>query len=269
MNDICNLDYVNIEEGSNGFRGPGSGVNFTGIYWECIDEDPLFADALNDDFSITWMNYPVEDTTKSPCIDRGSPNIGSDPDSTCCDIGAYCFFQQLDVPVALLADSITNTSFLAQWTNAYGALGYYLDVAEDMNFTIWVLKDQQIDEGTTYLLEGLTPNTTYYYRIRSFNTALTSNYSNVEEVTTTWTGLIEVNTDQVSMYASRHSIYVNVKSTGSIPGEVCVYNLSGQQLKRRQLVAGTTIVGLEVPDQIVIVKVIYMGKAYQQKMMLR
>ena len=56
-----------------------------------INEDPLFADAENGDFSLTWANYPIIDETKSPCIDSGNPLSPPDPDGSITDMGAILF----------------------------------------------------------------------------------------------------------------------------------------------------------------------------------
>ena len=58
-----------------------------------IDADPLFADPENGDFHLTWTNFPIPDSTMSPCIDTGDPNSPLDPDSTRADMGAYYFDQ--------------------------------------------------------------------------------------------------------------------------------------------------------------------------------
>ncbi|MBC8526507.1 MAG: right-handed parallel beta-helix repeat-containing protein [Candidatus Cloacimonetes bacterium] len=58
-----------------------------------IDADPLFADPQNGDFHLTWANFPIPDSTMSPCIDTGDPNSPLDPDSTRADMGAYYFDQ--------------------------------------------------------------------------------------------------------------------------------------------------------------------------------
>ncbi|MEA3475345.1 MAG: choice-of-anchor Q domain-containing protein [Candidatus Cloacimonadota bacterium] len=39
-----------------------------------IDADPLFADPENGDFHLTWANFPIQDSTMSPCIDAGNPD---------------------------------------------------------------------------------------------------------------------------------------------------------------------------------------------------
>lgn len=51
-----------------------------------INDNPLFVDAINLNFELTWSS-----TQKSPCIDTGDPNSSLDPDDTRADMGAlYC-----------------------------------------------------------------------------------------------------------------------------------------------------------------------------------
>jgi hypothetical protein len=64
---------------------------FTGI--DNIDEDPLFVDPLNNNYLLSWGNFPDENGLKSPCIDSGDPNSTFDPDGTYSDIGAFYFDQ--------------------------------------------------------------------------------------------------------------------------------------------------------------------------------
>jgi PKD repeat protein len=63
-------------------------------YRNNIDADPLFKDAAHDDFGLSWANFPVEDNTKSPCIDKGDPTLRLDPDGSGSDIGAATFYQE-------------------------------------------------------------------------------------------------------------------------------------------------------------------------------
>ncbi|MBC8526506.1 MAG: right-handed parallel beta-helix repeat-containing protein [Candidatus Cloacimonetes bacterium] len=58
-----------------------------------IDADPLFVNPEDGDFHLTWANFPIQDSTMSPCIDAGDPNSPLDPDSTRADMGAYYFDQ--------------------------------------------------------------------------------------------------------------------------------------------------------------------------------
>jgi len=43
-----------------------------------IDADPLFTNSDNGDYSLSWANYPIEDETKSPCIDAGTADLDGD-----------------------------------------------------------------------------------------------------------------------------------------------------------------------------------------------
>jgi hypothetical protein len=63
----------------------------------CIDQDPLFEDPENNNLLLTWANYPVNDNTKSPCIDAGDPEFPNDPDGSIADMGAYYFGAGLDI----------------------------------------------------------------------------------------------------------------------------------------------------------------------------
>jgi len=69
----------------------GTGQSYFGT--GCINEDPLFADPDNDDFQITWANFPTQDSTKSPCINSGDPNSTPDADGTRADMGALPYLQ--------------------------------------------------------------------------------------------------------------------------------------------------------------------------------
>ena len=61
--------------------------------------DPLFVDAANGDFHLSWANDPIPDSTKSPCIDAGDPTLPHDPENTIADIGRYYYHQRIP-PVA-------------------------------------------------------------------------------------------------------------------------------------------------------------------------
>ena len=87
MPDTMLVTYSNIE---NGFAGDGN-----------IDTDPFFADFENDDFRLSWDSFPVDDETRSHCIDTGSDFTAADQDCTRADMGAMFFNQGLPQDIAV------------------------------------------------------------------------------------------------------------------------------------------------------------------------
>ena len=172
-----NLFYVNekglyYDEGSTGYF-TGSSLN-TSVA-ECknnIDGDPLFVNKTID-------NYYIR--IGSPAINAGDPASPLDPDGSRADIGAYYYIPPPDAPVALAATAITHYNFYANWNASSSAAGYYLDVASDAGFTVFVsgYNNKNVTNVTTFLVVGLNPNTTYYYRVRAYNGTGTSGSSNV------------------------------------------------------------------------------------------
>jgi len=71
-----------------------------------------------------------------------------------------------NAPVATAATGVGQTSFTANWNAYTGATYYLLDVSESSNFSTFVYENQ-ITTSTSYVVIGLNPNTTYYYRVRA------------------------------------------------------------------------------------------------------
>ncbi|MFH1297456.1 MAG: T9SS type A sorting domain-containing protein [Bacteroidota bacterium] len=88
-------------------------------------------------------------------------------------------------PVAGGASSLTPTSFVANWGASATATGYYLDVAFNSSFTILVPGYNNLNVGnvTSVTVSGLSPGTSYYYRVRAYNANGTSPNSNTIVVT--------------------------------------------------------------------------------------
>jgi hypothetical protein len=89
-------------------------------------------------------------------------------------------------PTPLPATFVLSCRFNAEWTAIPGATTYRLDVSEDINFGSYVGVYENFDTGdnTTWPVAGLTPNTTYYYRLRGANPCGVSLFSDTITVAT-------------------------------------------------------------------------------------
>lgn len=74
-------------------------------------------------------------------------------------------------PVATAGTGLSSTNFTANWNASTGASGYYLDVATDSGFTTYITGYHNRDIGnvTSFLIRGVTSNTSYYYRLRAYD----------------------------------------------------------------------------------------------------
>jgi len=87
------VTYSNVQ---GGYTGTGN-----------INRNPLFVNPDSSDFHLQWTNFPVDDSTRSPCIDAGAPNFPLDLDSTRTDIGVHFFHQGSPPHIAADAAEIT------------------------------------------------------------------------------------------------------------------------------------------------------------------
>ena len=89
-------------------------------------------------------------------------------------------------PTATDASDRLDTGLTANWMWNEDTMGYYLDVATDIDFTTYVSGYEDLDVGLTnyYDVTGLDPGTEYFYRLRAYNDYGISTYSNIIETST-------------------------------------------------------------------------------------
>lgn len=90
-------------------------------------------------------------------------------------------------PLVSAPTSVTTSGFTANWQASSGSTKYYLDVATDSGFTSLVSGYNNLDVGNaiSQAVTGLSPSTTYYYRVRANNSAGTSDNSQTQVALTT------------------------------------------------------------------------------------
>jgi hypothetical protein len=152
------LIYSNVE---NGWAGTGN-----------IDEDPLFVDPENGNYQLSWASYPIEDSTRSPCIDTGDPSSSLDPDGTRADMGAFPFNQWIpDLIVPEDTSLISDDTPLFAWSSTAGDSGFYiLQCARDTAFTDLVIHAYGI-EDTTYVHGSPLEDTIYFWHVEAVDSS--------------------------------------------------------------------------------------------------
>jgi hypothetical protein len=143
-------DFYNNENGNFYGLNDSIGVNvMTNANGDSCDAfyniqlDPLFVDPANNDYHLSWANYPIPDSTKSPCIDAGDPSSPPDPDGTIADMGAYYFDQgvSIDIPGNNPEDIISNFPNPAKNSTM---LKYSLKQNSHVEISIFNLKGQLV-----------------------------------------------------------------------------------------------------------------------------
>lgn len=82
----------------------------------------------------------------------------------------------LTAPELIGATSLSSINATVEWYSVSSAISYRIDVSESPTFSTLVINNATVS-GTSYTVSALTQETTYYYRVRSYNGTITSNSS--------------------------------------------------------------------------------------------
>lgn len=211
------ISYCDLEGGLSAIGNH----QFVGTYDENIDDNPIFEDLEADIYYIL---------KESPCLDLGDPDM-LDPDQTICDIGAYYLNQ--DPTDALDPTDHTMTSFVANWEEAEGALGYLLDVSTDPEFETYLEGYQNLDVGnvTSYLVDNLEPGTPCFYRIRANYYFGRGGYSNVIGLTVATPEFEQTPLCfKVMPNPIANSAVIEFAVSDRVPVKIKLYNISGKKV---------------------------------------
>ncbi|HMO05040.1 MAG TPA: Calx-beta domain-containing protein [Kiritimatiellia bacterium] len=165
---------------TSGFTPPGTGtkVNQTGTFG-------------NGAFTVSAVGLPSGSTMYFVAYASNTAGAAYSSESSFLTIPA--------APGIAAATDVTNITFTANWSASTGATNYLLDVATAANFSALVpgFNARVMGLVTSSGVTGLSPNVTYYYRVRAQNETGTSGNSATTTVTTV-TMLASITTTPVS-----------------------------------------------------------------------
>ncbi len=112
-------------------------------------------------------------------------------------------------PTLSSASAVTNTGFTANWNAVSGATSYSIYVYSNSNFTQQVSGSPYTSNSNSYSTTGLTPSTTYYYKVKAIGpNSCDSGLSSSGSVTLLCTPLTQPNTYQFGTDSSSPSTII-------------------------------------------------------------
>jgi hypothetical protein len=135
--------------------------------------------------------------------------------------------RDLTAPVAIAASDVGMTIFTANWEPVQFATTYFLDVSTSEAFATFItgFDNRNVGNNESFLVSGLSPSETYYYRVRANTSCSTSPNSNtISVITVLPVDPIEVNASiglGYQTYASLKLAFDNINN-GTHQGEVII-----------------------------------------------
>jgi parallel beta-helix repeat protein/predicted outer membrane repeat protein len=126
-------------------------------------QNPLFADPAIGNFQLTWTNFPLPDSTQSPCINAGDPTSPLDPDGTISDIGAFYYHQAY--PIIGLVISFSGSDAILQWEAVPNARLYHIYRSESPYFDITGMNPIASISENSYIDMNALAGGKYFYLV--------------------------------------------------------------------------------------------------------
>lgn len=203
-NDNSDPNFYNcvVQDGTLGFVGPGAAGNYTGVYLNNLNADPLFEGSGNHPFAIT---------ENSPAVDAGSPDtsglnlppfdfVGNPRiDNEIVDIGAYEYPSEIPVELVSFTINISGNNVTLIWTTASETNNQGFEIERQVgsrqstvgnppgSVAGWEKIGFVEGKGTTTetnnytFMDNSLSQGKYQYRLRQIDFDGTSHYSNVIE----------------------------------------------------------------------------------------
>ncbi len=134
-----------------------------------INSDPLFVNPSIGDYHLSWVNFPVLDSTKSPCIDTGNPASLLDPDGTIIEMGAYHYNQSSSGKAIIInikdVPNDQGRSVTVTWQKSYW--DHASSIMPIAGYSLWEKYPYELDRDCTItndINEAIEKEDTYFQR---------------------------------------------------------------------------------------------------------
>lgn len=146
------------------------------------------------------------------------------------DVSEYSNIITVPLPAqALDATQISGAGFTANWDEAAGADNFLLTVARDANFNDIVspYNDFAVGANLYYVVGGLSPETNYFYKLKTVYQTDISVFSNTVQLTTAVASAQFIDKINFEIFSINNNLRI-VNYSKIDPYMVCVYDISGK-----------------------------------------
>ncbi|HEX8110755.1 MAG TPA: fibronectin type III domain-containing protein [Kofleriaceae bacterium] len=144
--------------------------------------------------------------------------------SACAGLDLSSTEQNIDAPANVTATPLTDTQISVSWTAVPGALAYFV-LDKKSTDTTFAFVGTTLDPGTSQLVIGLTPSTSYDFEVITESTAITFSTPSAPVSATTFAVAPGAPTNVVATAVSNSEIDL---SWTNFPGATAVYVLESQ-----------------------------------------